>query len=149
MGSSPVSSIPVNVVKRVGPELIQTGRYHHPLLAVAGIPLAQLSPAARQQLDIPTNLKWLLVQEVSGGAEQAGIRAGSRSVTLGGEQIAASGDIIVAIDGHPVATGGELRGYIENNTHPGDTVTVTVLRGDERHQLSVTLTERPSPRPGQ
>ena len=142
-------AIPINVVKRVAPELIQTGRYRHPLLGVSVIPLAQLSPAAKQQLGLPTNLKGLLVQEVSGGAEQAGLRAGSRSVTLGGERIATSGDIVVAIDGHPVATGGGLRGYIENHTHPGDTVRVTVLRGGERLQLSVTLAERPSARPGQ
>jgi S1-C subfamily serine protease len=142
-------AMPINVVKRVVPELIQTGRYRHPLLGVSAIPLAQLGPAAKQQLGIPTNLKGLLVQEVSDGAEQARIRAGRGSAALGGERIATSGDIIVAIDGHPVATGGELRGYIENNTHPGDRVRVTVLRADERHELAVTLGERASARPGQ
>jgi 2-alkenal reductase len=142
-------AIPINVVKRVAPELIQTGWYRHPLLGVAGLPLAQLSPATKQQLGIPTNLRGLLVQEVSGGAEQAGIRAASRSVTLGGEHSTTSGDIIVAIDGHPVATGGELRGYIEYHTHPGDAVTVTVWRGGQRHELVITLTERPAMRPGE
>ena len=33
---------------------------------------------------------------------------------------------IVAIDGQPVTTGGDLRGWIENMKHPGDTATVTM-----------------------
>jgi S1-C subfamily serine protease len=136
-------SIPINVVKRVAPELIQTGRYRHPQVGVVSIPLTALGPQAKQQLGIPPNQKGLLVQQVSAGAQQAGIQAGSRRVTVGGETILTGGDIIVAIDGQPVATGGELRGYIENQKHPGDTVTITVLRNAQRQDFTVTLTERP------
>jgi serine protease Do len=57
------------------------------------------------------------------------------------------GDIIVAIGGQAVATGGDLRGWIENNKHPGDSVTLTVLRNGQRTDLQVTLTERPAPQP--
>ena len=53
------------------------------------------------------------------------------------------GDIIVAIDGQSVTTGGDLRGWIENMKHPGDTATVTVLRNSSRVDIPVALTERP------
>ena len=136
-------AIPINVVKRVAPELIQTGKYSHPQVGVTSIPLTELSPQAKQQLGIPTTQKGLLVQQVTAGAQQAGIQAGTRRVQLGNEVILAGGDIIVAIDGQPVATGGDLRGYIENTKHPGDAATVTVLRNGQRQDIQVNLTERP------
>ncbi|HEX2172031.1 MAG TPA: trypsin-like peptidase domain-containing protein [Dehalococcoidia bacterium] len=136
-------AIPINVVKRVVPELIQTGCYRHPLVGISSIPLAQLGQAVKRQLGIPPNLKGLLVQEASAGAARAGIRAGSQVANLGGQQIRVGGDIIVAIDDKEVTTGGDLRGYIENQKRPGDTVTLTILRDGQRQQVPVTLTERP------
>jgi S1-C subfamily serine protease len=136
-------SIPINVVKRVAPELIQTGKYRHPQVGVSSIALADLSPQVKQQLGLSANQKGLLVQQVTAGAQQAGIQAGSRRVNVGNETLLAGGDIIVAIDGNPVATGGDLRGYIENTKHPGDTATVTVLRNGQRQDFPVTLSERP------
>jgi 2-alkenal reductase len=137
-------SIPINVVKRVAPELIQTGKYRHPQVGVSSIALADLSPQAKQQLGLQPNQRGLLVQQVTAGAQQAGIQAGSRRVTVGGNQIAAGGDIIVAIDGQTVATGGDLRGFIENTKHPGDTAVITVLRNGQRQDFTVTLSERPA-----
>jgi len=137
-------AIPINVVKRMAPELIQTGRYRHALVGVSSIALTDLSPQVKQQLGLAANQKGLLVQMVSAGAQQAGIQPGSQRVSIGNEVIAAGGDIIVAIDGQPVTTGGDLRGYIENNKHPGDQATLTVLRNGQRMDIPVTLSERPA-----
>jgi S1-C subfamily serine protease len=137
-------SIPINVVKRVAAELIQTGRYRHPQVGVTSVALADLSPQAKQQLGLQPTQKGLLVQQVSAGAQQAGVQAGTRRVTVGSATIVVGGDIIVAIDGQPVATGGDLRGWIENQKHPGDTTTLTVLRNGQRQDFTVTLTERPA-----
>jgi S1-C subfamily serine protease len=136
-------AIPSNVVKRVAPELIQNGYYRHPLLGVTTIPLSQIGPAARQELGLGVRQSGLLVVDATDGAQQAGIRAGSGQITLGGQRIPTGGDVIVAVDGHAVSTGGDLRALIENNKHPGDTVTVTVLRNGQRVDLAVTLGERP------
>lgn len=135
-------AIPANVVKRVVPELIASGRYAHPLLGITSLPLAQLGQQTKQQLGLPQ--KGLLVQESSAGAARAGIRGGNRAATIDGEQILLGGDIVVAIDGQAVSTGGELRGYIENNKHPGDSVTVTIVRDGQRLDVVATLTERPT-----
>jgi 2-alkenal reductase len=142
-------AIPANVVKRVLPELIQNGTYRHPMLGVTTVPLSQLGPTARQQLGLPHNQKGLLVVDATGPAQQAGIRGGNRPVTVGGDQIRAGGDVIVAIDGRSVATGGELRAFIENSKHPGDQVTVTVLRNGQTQDLPVSLGERPPAQPQQ
>jgi 2-alkenal reductase len=137
-------AIPINVVKRVVPELIQNGRYRHPLLGVTSVGIAQIGQAARRQLGVPQGVTGVLVLESSAGAQQAGIRGGNRMVTIGGDRIPAGGDIIVALDGNPIKTAGEVRAYIENNKRPGDTVTVTILRDGQRMDVAVTLTERPS-----
>jgi S1-C subfamily serine protease len=137
-------SIPINVVKRVVPELIQAGHYRHPQLGVSTVALSDLSPAAKQQLGFQPNQKGLLVEQVSAGAQQAGIQGGTRQVALGNQVILIGGDLIVAIDGQPVTTGGDLRGYIENTKHPGDSVTATVLRNGQRMDIQVKLSERPA-----
>ncbi len=137
-------AIPANVVKRVVPELIQHGCYRHPIVGVATIPLALFSQAGRQQLGLPPNQAGLLVQESSAGAQQAGIRAGSQVLNLGEVQLRVGGDVIIAIDGREVSTGGDLRAYIENARRVGDTVTLTVLRDGQRQDVSVTLAQRPS-----
>jgi S1-C subfamily serine protease len=137
-------SIPINVVKRVAPELIQTGHYRHPQLGVSTIALADIGPQAKQQLGFQPNQRGLLVEQVTAGAQQAGIQPGTRRVQLGNQTVLTGGDLIVAIDGQPVATGGDLRGYIENNKHPGDTTTVSVLRNGQRQDIPVTLSERPA-----
>jgi S1-C subfamily serine protease len=137
-------AIPVNVVKRVAPELIQHGCYRHPLVGVTALPLGRLGQAAKRELGVSTSQSGLLVQDVSAGAAEAGIRAGDRVVSLGIEQVRAGGDIIVAVDGRPVATTGDLRAHIENTKRPGDSVTLTVLRNGDRQDVFVVLSERRS-----
>jgi len=137
-------SIPINVVKRVAPELIQSARYRHPQVGVSTVALTDLSPQAKQQLGYQPNQKGLLVEQVTDGAQDAGIQAGTRRVQLGNQTIMVGGDLVVGIDGQPVTTGGDLRGWIENNKHPGDTTTLSVLRNGQRVDVPITLSERPA-----
>ena len=53
-----------------------------------------------------------------------------------------TGDIIVALDGQSVNSLGEVREYIENFKHPGDSVTVSVVRNGQQMDIPVTLAER-------
>jgi S1-C subfamily serine protease len=54
-------------------------------------------------------------------------------------------DIITAIDGEPVTDMAGLIAYLAENTVPGQTVTLTVVRnGSEQVQLPVTLGDRPN-----
>lgn len=134
-------AIPVNVVKRVAPELIQNGHYPHPQIGVTSLPLSALSAAFRQEYDLPA--RGLLVQDVTAGARDAGIRPGTQAVQVGAERLVVDGDIIVAVDGQPVDSGGDLRGYIENFKRVGDTTVLTVLRDGQRVDVPITLSERP------
>jgi S1-C subfamily serine protease len=137
-------AIPVNIVKRVVPDLIEHGCVRHPVIEISVIPLSQIGQSAKRDLGLPTAQKGLLVQGSSGGAAAAGIKAGSRAVSLGGGQIRIGGDIVVAIDGQPTASEGDLRAYVENNRKPGDTVSVTILRDGQRQDMKVVLGTSPA-----
>jgi S1-C subfamily serine protease len=139
-------AVPANTVRRVVPELIAQGRYQHPWL---GVQLISLTPTRvdifRQAgMQIPVD-QGVLVAEVSPGspAGQADIRGGDRLVELGNVQIPLGGDIIIAINGEPLADSRELTVLLETQTRVGDTVDVTIIRNGEERTVQVTLAERP------
>jgi 2-alkenal reductase len=136
-------AIPINVVKRIVPDLIQDGSYRHPMLGINGIAVSLLGDQARQQLGItPTLEDGVLVINVADPARQAGIRAGTTPVTVGSVRAAAGGDVVVAVDGRPVNTPIELRGLVSNFYRPGDQITVKVNRGGAEVDIPVILSEQ-------
>jgi 2-alkenal reductase len=76
-----------------------------------------------------------------GPADQAGIQPGSKDTNL--EGLKAGGDIITAVDGHPVATFDQLLSYLVTNKSPGDSIVITVLRDGQPTDVTVTLGKRP------
>jgi S1-C subfamily serine protease len=81
-------------------------------------------------------LPGVLIIEVDRGsaAEAAGLR-GTRADARGGTKL---GDIIVAIDSDRIETSNALFNTLEKRA-VGETVKVTVLRGEARLSVSVTL----------
>jgi len=133
-------AISINIVKRVVPYLIQDGKYDYPYLGITSIddlPLQYL-----QELGL-TQYTGAYVTSVTPGspADQAGVRAGTQATSIQG--LEAGGDLIVAIDGHTVLHFDDLLKYLFNNKSPGDTVVLTVLRGDQQVDLTLTLGKRP------
>lgn len=64
------------------------------------------------------------VSGVSGPAEKAGLQAG---------------DVFLSINGAPVRDGRQLKNYLVEKTKPGDTVSLEIMRGNEKKKLSLTL----------
>jgi len=133
-------AISINIVKRVVPYLIQDGKYDYPYLGITSIddlPLQYL-----QELAL-TQYTGAYVTSVTPGspANQAGVRAGTQATSIQG--LEAGGDLIIAIDGHTVLHFDDLLKYLFNNKSPGETVVLTVLRGDQQEDLTLTLGRRP------
>jgi len=133
-------AISINIVKRVVPYLIQDGKYDYPYLGITSIddlPLQYL-----QELAL-TQYTGAYVTSVAPGspANQAGVRAGTQPTSIQG--LEAGGDLIIAIDGHTVLHFDDLLKYLFNNKSPGETVVLTVLRGDQQVDLTLTLGKRP------
>ncbi|HZV60348.1 MAG TPA: PDZ domain-containing protein, partial [Candidatus Eremiobacteraceae bacterium] len=93
-------------------------------------------------LDLPVQ-EGLLVEAVTKGgpAAAAGIRGGDRAAQAGMRRIMIGGDVIVAIDGKPVANQFDVNIFL-NHRKPGESATVTVYRGGKKLDIPVKLGER-------
>lgn len=134
-------AISVNVVKRIVPSLIQSGKYDYPYLGITTID--DLPLHIIEQLGLKSNTGiYVTAVTPNGPAEKAGLRAGTTPV--GNTGINSGGDLIVAVDGQPVLIMDNLMRYLVLNKAPGDTITLTVLRGDQRIDLQLVIGTRPS-----
>ncbi|OGA09625.1 MAG: 2-alkenal reductase [Betaproteobacteria bacterium RIFCSPLOWO2_02_64_14] len=121
-------AIPVDEVNRVVPRLIRDGKFIRPALGIQAAP-----EAFQRSLGLPKGVAIVGVFP-DGPAHQAGIRPFMRAQD--GSLVA--GDIIVALGGKELATLDDLLSALEQR-QPGETVTVTVARGDKRVELQVRL----------
>lgn len=136
-------AISVNTVKRVVPSLVQNGKYDYPYLGIST--KDDLSLIEIEALGLKSTSGAYVTSVISGGpSDQAGIQAGTQPLTLSGSQgLNKGGDLIIAIDGQPVVTFDDMIRYLVLHKSPGDTVTLTVLRGDQKLDVQVVLGKRP------
>jgi 2-alkenal reductase len=133
-------AISVNVVKRVVPVLITDGKYDYPYLGVSSMDDMSLSVIEALNLKSFTGA-YVTSVVPNGPADKAGIKAGDKTTTI--PNLLAGGDLIIAVDGIPIRRFDELLAYLIGNKSPGDVVVLTVLRGEEKLDISVTLDKRP------
>ncbi len=122
-------AIPVNTVKKVIPQLEQYGREVRPQIGIYNL---QDAMAQRQGF---SGVAILLVAP-GGPAEAAGM-IGMRQNQRGEILL---GDIIVEIDGAPIAGQDDMLSVFEQH-QPGDVVKVVTKRGEERMEFNVVLAE--------
>ena len=134
-------AVPVDTAKRVVPDLIQFGYVQRGWIDIEPV---QLFPSLVRYAGLPVS-RGILVSRVKrgGNAEAAGIRGGSneKAVRTGNTVIYLGGDIIIGINDETISSLSDLYAALER-THPGDIVTVTVLRGRRKLSMAVTLTTR-------
>ena len=131
-------AIPINTAKAVLNDLVSIGRVRRPALGVRTLPIG---PELAAQMHLPADYGLLIIDAIPGGAaEHAGLRGGSERAYLGNTPIKIGGDLIVAIDGQQVEDQQDLS-HMMNNHRAGDTVTVTVFRGQKKMDVRVTLGE--------
>ncbi len=135
-------AVPVNIVKQVVPELIESGHYTYPWLGISG---SNLSMDIMEAMDLDPLQRGALVIEVMGNspAAHAGLRGSRAKFEIAGQEVFTGGDIIVAIENTPVHGMNDLIVYLVKHTRPEDTVALTVLRDKEEISLPVTLKPRP------
>ncbi len=122
-------AVPVDTVNRVVPQLIARGRYSPPALGVSVDARAD-AMLARQ------GIEGVMVLGVEPGS--AAERAGLRAARIGRDGAVVPGDVIVAMDGTPIAKTEDLFAALDRHG-PGDTVTIEVLRDGGRTRLEATL----------
>jgi S1-C subfamily serine protease len=131
-------AIPINTAKAVLNDLVTIGRVRRPALGVSTIPIG---PELAEQVGLPVDFGLLIVKVQPGGAaEHAGLRGGNERAYLGNIPIMLGGDLIVAIDGENIQDQQDLA-QVMNAHRAGDSVKVTVYRGKQKLEVTVTLGE--------
>jgi S1-C subfamily serine protease len=134
-------AVPINTVRNVAQQILTTGQVEHAYLGIVG---TDVTPQLADVLNLPTK-HGALVQSVQSGspADKAGIKGGSATVSIGGQQVKAGGDVITSIDGKPVRTMEDVVNGVADKK-PGDTVQLGVSRRGNTSTVTVTLGNRPA-----
>jgi 2-alkenal reductase len=135
-------AIPVSIVRRVVPALIESGSYEWPWLGVSGY---SVNPSLVQAMSLPVERGAYVSSVTDGGPSQsAGLRGTTEVITVDGRQVEVGGDVITAIAGQPVNTFDDILVYLALQASPGQEVTLTILRNGQPQDVRVTLGTRPS-----
>ena len=134
-------AVPINSAVRSMDQLVASGAVHY---AWVGVRTQTVTPALADHLHLGAD-RGAAVQSIekSSPGEKAGLKAGSTEREFGGVQIRVGGDIIVAIDGKPVATSEDVVRAVTARL-PGETIRVTVVRDSKRLDVKIRLGERPA-----
>jgi len=122
--------------------LISTGGYDHAYIGING---ADLSPGVLSAMSLGAGTHGALVVTVTlgGPADRAGVKGGTRIVTVDGAPLRVGGDVITGADGNDLKNFYGLLLYIQRTKRPGDIVTLSVLRDGAKLDIAVTLGVRP------
>ncbi len=134
-------AVPIDVVKRVTPDLIANGSYDYPYMGI--VSREELTLSEREYLSLPADAQGAYVISVleNGPAAQGGM-IGATSETVY-TALPKGGDLITAVDDQPVRTFSDLLSFLVAHKSPGDSMNVTVLRDGASIDLTIVLTKRP------
>jgi S1-C subfamily serine protease len=134
-------AVPINTAIRSLEQLKANGKVTY---AWMGVGLKTITSDIANSLNMNSQ-GGALVEQVSPGspAAKAGVKGGSKTVTVQGQQFVTGGDVIVKVDNTAIQSADDLIAYL-GTKKPGDTIKVTVERNGATQELSVTLAQRPS-----
>jgi len=136
-------AIPSEIVNKVVPSLISTGKYVHPYLGISG---TDMTPDIAKAMNLPTDTRGALIEQVvpSGPSANAGLQGSNTVVTINGVQGTVGGDIVTAINGQSINSMSDLIAYLEINTQVGQNISLTILRNGQTQTVQLTLGTRPT-----
>ena len=119
-------AIPINQVRRVFEDLINDGEVSRGWL---GVQIQAIDESIAEALKLETKEGALIVSIIEDSpADNAGLE---------------EDDIIIRVDNKSIKSDKDLMRTVSSK-HPGDFTNFTIIRGDEKLRISVTLGERPS-----
>lgn len=129
-------AIPINQAKAVLHDLITYGHVERPTLGIQDYPV---TPYMAQQLGLPVDHGVLVLKAAPNSpAARAGIRGGTQPGYIGNTPVKFGGDVIVAINGVRVHDPSDVARILITH-HAGQTVRVTLYRGNKRMTIPVVL----------
>ena len=103
-----------------------------------GIQGTNVNETIANAMNLSKDQQGVLVEDVQSGslAETAGLRAGTESVTVDGQQVKVGGDIITALNGEPVTSIDELKAGLAQLTSD-QALELTILRDGTEIQIAI------------
>jgi len=133
-------AINVKTVKKIVEELIQFGRVIRPELGLYGVGLDQ---RVLNYLKIPRESGVMVTQILKqGSVSQIGLKAATKELVVGFYRIPIDGDVIVEIEGAPVASLRDIRDIL-GEKKVGESVKIKFYRNRKLNEISVTLKSLP------
>ena len=136
-------AIPINLAKQVVPVLISEGAFTYSWLGIRG---TTIGDEAAKLMGAPDGTRGAQVIALArdGPAQKAGLVGSAKSKQTDEGRVRYGGDVITAIGEAEIRSMNDLIIYLMENTMPGDTVNVIVIRdGGDTAQVQVTLEARP------
>ncbi len=122
-------AIPSNTILREISSLITNGYYAgHAYLGVTG---EDMDYSLAQQYGASVTYGWRIATVVGGGPSDGKLNVG---------------DIVIALNNQAIRNNDDLATYLEEHTLPGDSLAITVFRGNSQIDMTVVLAARPPPK---
>ncbi|MGB9915343.1 MAG: S1C family serine protease [Candidatus Bathyarchaeales archaeon] len=135
-------AIPSSTVLRELDSLVKNGSYNnHSWIGASG---TDMTYEIAKAMGVNVTYGWLIAQVANAGpAAEAGLRGGSRIVSVAGESVTIGGDIVIAINGTRIRGIDDLSTFLEEYTLPGDIIDVTIVRSNQILNVMLKLAARP------
>gem|GEM_PF-241065 len=133
-------AVPVDLVKRVVPSLIEFGEHTYSLMGISG---EEVSLQHRESLGLTGDVTGAYITRISpdGPADAAGLR-GDTGTQLSGRNY--DGDVIVSINSIRMKSMDDLIGFLALNTAPGEEIVLGVVRDGVEIAIPMVLGARPT-----
>jgi len=136
-------AIPADTVRRITADLLTTGYVRHPWPGIAStINLADF-PGLANALRLGTDRGLMIVDTYQNSpASRAGLRGATDEVRIGRRRLPVGGDVILEVQGKAINSVQDLNTEIDRYK-VGDKITLSVLRGNRKVDVPITLEEAP------
>jgi S1-C subfamily serine protease len=134
-------AVPINAARRSMKQLLVAGKVSY---AYVGITSEDLTPGIARRFGYPTRYGAVITSvRPESPAARAGLHGGSEERDFNGSPFTLGGDVVVAIGGRPVRGAADVVRAVTEQLRPGQTVTVTIVRGGTLRSVPLTLATRP------
>lgn len=133
-------AVPINVARRVLPELVEKGRVIRPWIGISG---KLVKKELMEIINVPL-VDGFLVETIEPGspAQEAGMHEGWLPVTIGGVEFLLGGDIVTEINGQPLDDP-DIFMKLTRSLKVGDKVHLSLYREKKIRKVEFSLPERP------
>jgi S1-C subfamily serine protease len=133
-------AIPISAIRYSLEQLREDGEVEY---AYLGVTTQALWPQLADHLGIDAETGALISEVVDGGpADDAGLEGSDDQITFQGSQVDVGGDVILSVDGQRIVAESDLAELVSQR-RPGTTVTLEIVRNEERREVDVELEPRP------